>query len=77
MSIAAAAMTWAKFFAEILPLLSDLARELFKMFNGDADAAKLELGRQIKDYGAQRREQQKQIDAELAAARGEKTEPSK
>lgn len=76
MSVVAAAMSWAKFFAEILPLLSDLARELFKTFKGDADAAKFELTRQITDYGAQRREAQKQLDAKLAAARAEK-EPAK
>jgi hypothetical protein len=67
--------SWARFFAEVLPLLSELARELFALFKGDVDAAKVELQNQIKDYGAVRREQQKQIDAELAAARAEHKEP--
>lgn len=67
-------MKWAAFFSEVLPLLSDLALELFKTFKGDAEAAKIELKHQITDYGAQRKEAQKQIDAELAAARAERNE---
>lgn len=66
---------WAGFFRVMLPLLSDLARELFKTFKGDPEAAAVELQRTIKDYGAQRHEQEKLIDAELAAVRAGKQVP--
>lgn len=66
------AVSWGKFFSIVLPLLSDLARELFKLFNGDPEAAAVELRRSITDYGAQRREQEKLIDAQLAVARAAK-----
>lgn len=75
MSVVSAALSWAQFFAEVLPLLSDLARELFDAFKGDAEQAKAALQQTIADYGAKRREQQKQLDAELAAARAGKQDP--
>lgn len=65
---AASILSWAKFFAEVLPELSELARALYQAHNGDAERAKVEL-RVIRDHGKRRRAEQDILDAELAEAR--------
>jgi hypothetical protein len=64
-------LSWARFFAEVLPDLSALARSLFEAHGGDATRAKTEL-RVIRDHGERRRQEQSRIDAELARARAKK-----
>jgi hypothetical protein len=47
---------WAQFFAQVLPLLSSLGREMFESYQGDDDAAKLELEQLIEGYRLRRRQ---------------------
>lgn len=66
-------LNWARFFAEVLPELSALARSLFVVHGGNAEAARQEL-RVIRDHGERRRENQRQLDEALAKARAERGE---
>lgn len=66
-------LNWAKFFAAVLPELSELARSLFIVHGGNAEAARVEL-RQIRDHGEIRRANQRALDEALAKARAEKVE---
>jgi hypothetical protein len=62
------ALSWAKFFAILLPELSDLARELYRRHQGNADGARAELAT-IRDHGARLRAAEAEIDSRLDAVR--------
>lgn len=62
------ALGWVRFFAAVLPALTDLARELFKRHRGDADLARDEL-RTIRDHGARLEAAESELDARLEAVR--------
>lgn len=59
-------LNWAKFFAVVLPYLSDLARALFERFDGNPTPAVAELRRYITDHGKRRKDAEAAMDAELA-----------
>jgi hypothetical protein len=61
-------LDWVRFFTAVLPMLTDLARELFKRHAGDVDGARSEL-RAIRDHGARLEAAEAGIDARLEALR--------
>jgi hypothetical protein len=57
-------LSWAKFFAVMLPELSELGRELYKRHKGHLDSARAELAL-IRDHGARLHAAEAAIDARL------------
>lgn len=65
------ALSWAKFFAIMLPELSALGRELWKRHQGNVAEARKELTA-IRDHGARLRAAEAEIDARLDQLRRDK-----
>jgi len=68
------ALVWARFFAIMLPELTDLARDLYRRHRGSADAARAELAT-IRDHGARLRAAEAEIDSRLDAVRAREKDP--
>jgi len=67
------ALSWAKFFAIMLPELSDLARELYQRHRGNPEGAREELAA-IRNHGARLRAAEADIDSRLDAVRAREKE---
>ena len=67
-------LSWAKFFAVLLPELSELGRELWRRHKGNVEDAQRELAA-IRDHGARLRAAEAEIDARLAFVKARADKP--